>query len=256
DPATGVVDDVCLGLGQLAPGQDRVDCYWHAEREGPYFVNSVGAASGGEGDGGSLVHGLFGSLAVEPQAEEAPATRWYRSQTSRAALDAAWQPDNDTESPHDRRGALDYEATVPVGGEDMPVLNLLKRIGDGRYELVHNDLNAIIRPAEEPAFREFSVLFHDELKTFYTRNFEELGRLPQLAAVGGGFAINYGASGLGAMILANRKGIGPAADCMECLYEEFFLESWANGDPALLEGYPDDPSNVHHSYLNDPVVFR
>lgn len=256
DPATGVVDDVCLGLGQLAPGQDHVDCYWHAEREGPYFVNSVGAASGGEGDGGSLVHGLFGSLAVEPQAEEAPATRWYRSQTSRAALDAAWQPDNDTESPHDRRGALDYEATVPVGGEDMPVLNLLKRIGDGRYELVHNDLNAIIRPAEEPAFREFSVLFHDELKTFYTRNFEELGRFPQLAGVGDGFAINYGASGLGAMILANRKGIGPAADCMECLYEEFFLESWANGDPALLEGYPDDPSNVHHSYLNDPVVFR
>src|SRR5690606_24451970 len=109
---------------------------------------------------------------------------------------------------------------------------------------------------EEPAFREFSVLFHDELKTFYTRNFEELGRFPQLAGVGDGFAINYGASGLGAMILANRKGIGPAADCMECLYEEFFLESWANGDPALLEGYPDDPSNVHHSYLNDPVVFR
>ncbi|WP_233718835.1 hypothetical protein [Jiella avicenniae] len=58
------------------------------------------------------------------------------------------------------------------------------------------------------------------------------------------------------MILANRKNIGPAADCAECLYEEFFLTSWANGDPALLEQFSDDPSNVHHSYLNDPVSFR
>lgn len=122
--------------------------------------------------------------------------------------------------------------------------------------MILNEINAIIRPEGAQAFREFTVLFHDELKTFYTRNFEELGRFPQLAGVGDGFAINYGASGLGAMILANRKGIGPAADCMESLYEEFFLESWANGDPALLEDYTDDPSNVHHSYLNDPVVFR
>ena len=38
----------------------------------------------------------------------------------------------------------------------------------------------------------------------------------------------------GRLVLANRKGIGPTANCPECLYEEFFLESWANGDPALL----------------------
>ena len=106
------------------------------------------------------------------------------------------------------------------------------------------------------AFREFSVFFHDELKTFYTRNFQELGDFGQMAGVRDGFAINYGASGMGAILLANRKGIGPADNCLECLYEEFFLSSWANGDPALLEWYPDDPSNVHHSYLNDAVVFR
>ena len=46
------------------------------------------------------------------------------------------------------------------------------------------------------------------------------------------------------------------------------LGSWANGDPALLVKndpktgeaiqalYPDDPANVHHSYLGDPVRFR
>ncbi|MBU3031101.1 hypothetical protein [Paracoccus marinaquae] len=256
DPATGRVDDACIGLGQLAPGADYVDCFWHAEREGPYFINSVAAAAGGEGDGGSLTHGLFGSLAVEPQAAEAPATQWYRSQTSRAAFDAAWTPDTTSPGPHDRAGPLDYEKMVLVDGEELPVLNILKPLGGGRYEIVHNALNAIIRAAGAPAFREFTVVFHDELKSFYTRNFEELARFPQLAGVRDGFAINYGASGLGAMVLANRKGIGPAADCMECLYEEFFLESWANGDPALLEGYGDDPSNVHHSYLNDPVVFR
>lgn len=114
-------------------------------------------------------------------------------------------------------------------------------------------------PTMEPdtrAFREFTVFFHDELKTFYTRNFEELGSFGQLAGVRDGFAINYGASGMGTLLLANRKGIGPAATCAECLYEEFFLTSWANGDPALLEWFDDDPSNVHHSYLNDPVVFR
>ena len=80
-----------------------------------------------------------------------------------------------------------------------------------------------------------TVFFHDELKSYYTRNFEELARFGQLAGVRDGFAINYGASGMGTLLLANRKGVGPAAACAECLYEEFFLTSWANGDPALLE---------------------
>jgi manganese oxidase len=69
------------------------------------------------------------------------------------------------------------------------------------------------------------------------------------------------------MVLAARKGIGPAAKCPECKLEEFFLTSWANGDPAMVVEkdaqnkaikalYPDDPSNVHHSYIGDPVRFR
>ncbi|MBJ3777126.1 hypothetical protein [Acuticoccus mangrovi] len=255
DPDTGRVDEVCLGLDQVHPGEPPVDCYWHAEREGPFFINSLAAPAGGEGDGGSLVHGLFGSLAVEPQPEDAEtSTQWYRSQTSRAAFDGAWSKATSATNPHARAGALNYEAIHADTG--LPILNLLHRLGGERYELVHNELNAIIAPPHDVAFREFTVVFHDELKTFYTRNFKELGRFDQLAGVRDGFAINYGASGLGAMIIANRKGIGPAADCMECLYEEFFLESWANGDPALLESYSNDPSNVHHSYLNDPIVFR
>ena len=53
---------------------------------------------------------------------------------------------------------------------------------------------ALTAAALPQSFREFSVFFHDELKTFYTRNFEELGRLGQLAGVRDGFGINYGAN--------------------------------------------------------------
>lgn len=258
--------DACRGLGAIAPGED-VNCYYKAEREGPFFMASTGAPSGGEGDGGSLTHGLFGAVVVEPGG-----SRWYRSQISRAAFDKAWPKLNDGEDKDHARerdkitDISQYNISVRdrhASGEVLPLLDMLAKAGGaGVFRLLHADLNAIVhRKGEDDKalnFREFSVFFHDELKTFYTRNFEELGDFGegQLAGVGDGFAINYGASGMGDMLLANRKGIGPAANCKECLYEEFFLTSWANGDPALLEQFSDDPSNVHHSYLNDPVVFR
>ncbi len=102
---------------------------------------------------------------------------------------------------------------------------------------------------------------------------------------GEAFAINYGAGGIGSEILANRLGVGPEGGCVECRFEEFFLSSWAVGDPAMLVShpdglkpnltgptvpyqpkttlrtddqaeYPDDPSNVYHSYIGDRVIFR
>ena len=248
----------CLGLEAIAPGAE-VHCYYEIEREGPFFIASTAAPSGGEGDGGSISHGLFGGVMVQKTG-----TSWYRSQVSKAAFAAAW-PAAASGTRHAVAGIgglANYE--TEVGG--VPVLNMLDDRGEDAHELVHGDLNAIIhRPDvaetdedEGIGFREFSVFFHDELKTFYTRNFEELGDFGsgQLAGVRDGFAINYGASGMGDMVIANRKGVGPAANCQECLYEEFFLTSWAHGDPALLEQFSDDPSNVHHSYLNDPVTYR
>lgn len=262
-PADGFDRDVCLGVSALPPG-GRAVCRYEIDREGPSFVSSSAALAGGEGDGGSLTHGLFAAVIAEPLG-----SAWYRSQVSRGVFDAVWSPLRDPARPHARQGALDYEKTTAAG---VPYLNMLRADGsDGgqpRYRLTYADLNAIVRepsrgaggaavPGRFSAFREFAVVFHDELKTFYTDAYKLLGAsFSQLAGVRDGFGINYGASGMGAMLLANRKGIGPAADCVECLYEEFFLQSWANGDPALLEQFPDDPSNVHHSYLNDRVVFR
>ncbi len=291
DPVSGKAHDACLGLGAVAPGDEFI-CMYKVDQEGMYFLASPAAGAGGEGDGGSIVHGLFGAVLAEREG-----SRWYRSQTSAAAFNDVWPSAKGAVPLHSRSGMLDYEKTDASG---VPYLNMARPV-DGTdqndfatakaVELVHSDLNAIIfcdenvvgedcaprdgEDAEQPpaassatmsakitkepaykAFREFSVFFHDELKTFYTRNFQDIESLGQMAGVKDGFALNYGASGMGSILMANRKGIGPAADCMECLYEEFFLTSWANGDPALLERFADDPSNVHHSYLNDPVVFR
>ena len=52
------------------------------------------------------------------------------------------------------------------------------------------------------------------------------------------FAINYGTGGIGAEIYANRIGVGPMGDCVDCKFEEFFLSAWSVGDPAMLVDRP------------------
>lgn len=265
----------CTGLEAIDPGK-TITCRYKLERQGAFLMSSLATPGGGEGDGGSANQGLFGVVNVEPHG-----SLWYRSQVDADQFDAAWKAGvaGGPDPTKPRPGQIEYNK-----------LNLLEQRGPGRFELVSSDINAIIhecasedrrpdcKPGDEaaPAYREFTVVFHDELKTFYADPFKVLAdpkKGKQLQGVGDGFAINYGASGMGTALLANRKGIGPAADCVECVYEEFFLQSWANGDPALLEPEPDrgggardrrltrveyldDPSNVHHSYLNDRVVFH
>ncbi|MGE0642250.1 MAG: copper oxidase [Nitrospira sp.] len=239
-------DPTTTGIAGIAPGRS-ITYTWEipwSKTPSTHLFFSNAAPAGGEGDGGSLVHGLFGALHVEPKGSQ-----WYRSQTTREEY---------AEVRAQRQGSalLNYEALDAKG---IPILNVLRERGPQEFDLVHGDLNAIVvdhKSTESPAFREFTAVFHDELKTFYRDEFIELEQSFTLAGVRDGFGINYGASGMGSILLANRKGIGPAKDCVECAYEEFFLESWANGDPALLHEFADDPSNVHHSYLNDRVEFR
>jgi len=149
---------------------------------------------------------------------------------------------------------------------------------DGTYPPVK-----VYRDRNQP-FREFTIIFHDEVGAVqaFPQFKEDDGNPNDLAhtlhSVRDAFPINYGSGGIGSEILANRLGVGPMHDCVACKYEEFFLSAWTVGDPAmvvdvpanttdsngkLITGpkatkafYPDDPSNVYHSYLNDHVKFR
>ena len=230
-----------------------------AVREGTYLMHSAGAMTGGQGLGGQLVQGLFGAVNVEPRDAV-----WYRSQVTEGQLAGATKPGANA----DGTPRINFDAVDAYG---VPLLRML----DDNNRIVHGDLNAIVAgytttEADAPAskdqgvFREMTVVFHDELNA--VQAFEELEE-PQFQGVRDGFGVNYGAAGLGAELLANRKKIGPTKGCVECKFEEFFLSSWAGGDPALnveknANGvavkalYPDDPSNVHHAYLGDPVRIR
>src|SRR5205814_6182050 len=58
------------------------------------------------------------------------------------------------------------------------------------------------------------------------------------------FGINYGTGGIGAEVYANRIGVGPMADCVDCKFEEFFLSAWSVGDPAMLVNRPANSNDL------------
>ncbi|HLL73526.1 MAG TPA: hypothetical protein VK363_18945 [Pyrinomonadaceae bacterium] len=241
-----------------APGETKV-YQWYAKKQGQYLFYSMGTVAGGEGDGGQLDLGLFGSVNVQPRG-----SKWYRSQVTAAQLQSVTTGTNPNGTP-----IINYDK---LGTDGQPILTML----NSSNEIIYSDLNAIISRFTEncedappsgtcgEVFREFTVIFHDETKT--VQAFPELNQ-ELFHGVRDGFAVNYGSGGLGAEVLAVKKKVGPAANCPDCAFEEFFLESWANGDPAMnvrkdstgkaVEAlFPDDPSNVHHSYMGDPVRFR
>lgn len=261
--AEGGNDPVKTGLSGIAPGQTTIYKF-NQIHEGMHIFQSYSAPAGGEGDGGSNTMGLYGAVIGEPATSE-----WYRSQVTKEDMALARAA-----VPAGSPAFINYDALYPAGHAKAgdPILDILKPTDTANtMEIIYGDLNAIVTaydggPPTVPGgmvdnYREFSVFFQDEFKTFHNPNFEGadlsiLNDTPQLSGVRDGFGINYGASGLGAPILANRAGVGPAADCVECSYEEFFLEAWPLGDPSLLAEYQADPSNVHHSYLGDNVRFR
>lgn len=130
-------------------------------------------------------------------------------------------------------------------------------------------------PDRRQPYREFSINYHISPNT--AQAFEAFNSGPlvsTLAAGKDGFAVNYGTAAIGPEIYANRINVGPMGineDGVDLLFEEFFLSSWSVGDPAILTDilannpkkkratkalYPDDPSNVYHSYMRDHVKFR
>jgi hypothetical protein len=188
-----------------------------------------------------------------------------------------------------------YPATIGAAKAGLPIVAMLSPAGElvhtdinaiitgpgrGRFPAGTYQDNLAAGDRNAP-YREFTVIFHDDV--FAVQAFPGFYNDPvlghTLAGVADSFPINYGSGGIGSEIVANRLGVGPMWDCAECKYEEFFLTSWTVGDPAMIvdipgnadlngDGvidpgakatkalYPDDPSNVHHSYLSDRVKFR
>ncbi len=187
-------------------------------------------------------------------------------------------------------------------------------------------------PDRRQPYREFTIIYHqggNVVQAFQPWSNNNLFNM--INAGMDAFGINYGIAAIGPEIVANRLGVGPMGndqqptgksgppnptpmanqknDAVDLKYEEFFLSSWAVGDPAMVvdvpsntpnqmvsnpeEGsgirvepqsipitqlrpnpvqfvnfkplsgarptkvfYPDDPSNVYHSYMRDHAKFR
>jgi hypothetical protein len=327
----------------------------YAAHEGSFLLYSTGDVytspnGAGGGDGGQLAYGLFGAVHVEPKGAE-----WYRSQVTAEDLKLATKGYTPAGQP-----ILDYHAVYPAGLKTaragVPILNLLTCPNQARDgcplggRIVHSDLTALIAgrgkdgqpglfpessanapvfnpayalPDRQQPYREFTIIYHEL--------FNAVQAFDQMYAAGLNFdgngadnyAFNYGSGGIASEILANRLGVGPMGNCPSCKYEEFFLTSWAVGDPAMVVNrpatdactpiglcdnlktacdpddspstcpavltakqhlpqangkclftgkyscdtkdpekkatvayYPDDPSNVYHSYISDHTKFR
>src|SRR5215208_1609405 len=177
-----------------------------AQREGSHLLYSTAATTGGEGDGGSLAMGLFGSVNVQAKTAE-----WYRSQLTAEELALATQKNADGTPKNTAAGQpiLDYDAVYPAGHPraGQPILKML----DGNNNIVHTDLNAVItgpnkgrfpagtyrpnavEPDRDQPFREFTVVYHDEIKAIQAfPQFEDPVLSHTLYSVKDGFAINYG----------------------------------------------------------------
>src|ERR1051325_3142102 len=122
----------------VAPGASATYTYT-AQREGNHLIYSTAATTGGEGDGGSLAMGLFGSVNVEVKTAE-----WYRSQLTAEEMALATEKNTDG-TPKKTAGGqpiLNYDAVYPAGHPKagLPILKML----DGNNNIVHTDLNAVI----------------------------------------------------------------------------------------------------------------
>ena len=289
------VDPQVRASGLVSPGRSIVYTFT-AKAEGAYLLYSTAADVGDPlSFGGQLMQGLFGAVTVQPKTAE-----WYRSQVTKADLDLAT-----TGKTADGHPIIDYDKVYPPTHprKGQPILKML----DAGSNIVYSDLTAIITgpkhgrfdcadcpdfkanpsyPDRSQPYREFAIHYHDDFVTTQAFSpFSTPGPTPiddLTFTLRGGrdfFAINYGIGGIGAEVWANRIKVGPMHDCATCRFEEFFLSSWAVGDPAMIVDvpanainpatgqirpgpkatkalYPDDPSNVYHSYMGDHVKFR
>ena len=277
----------------VSPG-GRATYTFYAAREASHLLYSAAAQTGGEGDGGSINAGLFGAVTVQPAGADWYRSQVTNADLALATTGTTpgGQPIINYEAVYPTGHAL---AGLPIlkmrkGNEIVHSdLNaLITGTGATRFPAGTYRPNPATPDRDQP-FREFTIIYHDEIGAVQAfAEFEDPVLSHTLHSARDAFAINYGTAGAGAEVLANRFGVGPMHACTECKYEEFFLSSWTVGDPAMVVDvpanapcdpktfddepytpcaptpgpkatkafYPDDPSNVYHSYLGDHVKFR
>lgn len=306
-----------------APGERKSYSLFIPE-EGAFVLNSP-ADNFSNNLAGQTTLGLFGALNVQPEGAE-----YYRSQVSEVAMKAAQKKCNSNSKTckNGRRftakgqPVINYQAVYQSGQyKNKPVLNMLQKVksSPSTFNLIYSDPTAIITgpgagsfaandtdpsffqvpvtPERTQPWREFNIMYHEPTNADQAFAQFSAGKIQNTLAAGGDFfGINYGSAAIGPEIWANRLNVGPMHDCVTCEYEEFFLSSWAVGDPAMVvdvpanfsaattpnplpsgdsfpttmpptDGpipgpkatkafFPDDPSNVYHSYMQDHVKMR
>ncbi len=320
-PASAGAADAVNG-SLVAPG-DSASYKVFAEKEGVFLVTSESVVIGSDGNEGHISNGLFGQLIVEPTGARIFRGQVLEEEMRLAAdqnLDGVLTDGTGgtpVEVTPDGHPIIDYEARYPnsepwisEGKAGLPILDV---VDPSTNQIVHAEINALVAgpnadgtfpPSTYPLesvgkrnptvpnrlepFRDFSSQFHDETSNgqafpgFYVTDpvFKYV-----LAGVKDAFMINYGSGGIGSEIIANRLGVGPMHDCLDCAFEEFFLTSFTVGDPAMLVNVPaniglealapgvpppagavgpkatfaigaEDPANIHHSYIGDFAKIR
>lgn len=90
------------------PGETKTYTFY-AQKEGTYFAYSTAAMTGGEGNGGSLAHGLFGAVNVENKGSQ-----WYRSQVAEQDLALAATASTQSEADGKYYPVINYDAVYPA----------------------------------------------------------------------------------------------------------------------------------------------
>ena len=111
-------------------------------------------------------------------------------------------------------------------------------------------------PDRRQPYREFTIIYHQAFSaTQAFAQFVNENLVNVFQAGGDNFAINYGSAAIGPEIVANRLGVGPMGnpDAVDLKFEEFFLSSFAVGDPAMVV---DVPANTPNALVSDPDDHR
>jgi hypothetical protein len=291
-----------------------------APKAGSFVGNSLGGTLGGEGLGGQTASGLWGVLGVDAMGsvfyrnnltheEMALATTGTTAQGHPILDYEAVYPNEEPWTSEGKAGLPIVNMITPTGETVHSNLDAVVAYGADTFQLAYPEeaggyygslghfppsayplesvglRNPTVPNRLEP-FREFTIAFHDEVtaRQAFPAWFEDPIFQHTLHGVRDSFMINYGSGGIGSEIIANRLGVGPMHDCVNCAYEEFFLTFHTVGEvgqltdipanfglencnPALQNCeaigpkanfvlYPEDPSNVHHGYTGDATAFK